>query len=370
MHVVIERKPLTTALAWHTTGPSLRLLRVTIQDENTVVFESCTDEVWRKTRVPATEVKGEPGESTIFSAARLVDQTKAIKSFKTVVISRDGSSVKTKVGRSEAFNPVVMEIPRYWSPSAPLVEVASVDLEDFRWMIKAAAAAAAKAKTKADEVSKGVLLRVDPNGSVLATATDNYRLVEARSDCMASEAKEYLVQPDDLVSALTIFQDPVNLMDNEGHLGISDGVSEMLVRGLAGKPRSTDQVIARCRAVDPGAVVATQDLIEAIASSGLGQFDQIELTFSAGVVTVANRTDTADTRGRTETEVDAAVHGDLVEETVTLRGAYLAEMAKSSGLSQIDLRWAGKPRQPLILTVPEGSENEQNFIGMIALVNR
>jgi DNA polymerase III sliding clamp (beta) subunit (PCNA family) len=363
MRATVERQDVETALKWHSAGSPLRLLHAQVEN-GLLIIESSSEIAWKRSALPARNAVD--GEAK-FSMARLTDQMKAVRSG-DLDIEVVKNNVITKVGRSKASIPTVLDIAAFWRPKGEVEEIAEADAQEFLWGLKAASYAAARASLDAAEELKAVQVVID-DAAINMYATDSYRLASIQIDCMASRSKRFLVMPAPFISSLPLMGDPVTLLHGDGHLGMRGPVHSTMTRALAGKPRDITPALRRADNYPDCATVPTKELTDAISGVSAGPHGRVEIEFNDDYVVVANGL-SGDVEGRTEVEIAAEVDPGLNGHSILAAAANLTEMLRAIRAKQVRLHTGTGPTDPLILREPDEESLDSRYLGMVALVRK
>lgn len=381
MRFCVDRPGLARELAWHGAGPEPRLLRITLSDDcETIVMTSSTDEAWRTSHLPVQNAS-EPGE-VIISPARLTQQVAAQKKSETVTVApaQSGNMLTTKVGRSEASHLLARQMMGYWEPRGDRDVIATVSRDDFRWAVNVCVAAAAAEKDKSDETTKAIHLVTD-DGHVRMVTSDGYRLADISLDAKTDDQSEgqsegddgYLFMPRDIVSTLKIMDEPLTILDAQGHIGLSDGTRTIVVRGLAERARDGSRLVAQAFKVGSGITVPMDDLMSALASVSSGPRSYVDMKFSCEdqsvTVATSDRTTGEDCEtGRTETVVTAEEFTLDTDGMVSLNTGYLTTVLGALKTDRVRLLWAGEKGKPLIIRTPSDHPHSDDYVSLIQVL--
>lgn len=370
MRAVVDRKDFESVLRWHSAGSGLRLLYAHVEDD-VLVVESCGETEWKRTRLATTE--REPGEAR-FSMGRITEQMKTNKKAATVELAVEKSNVITKVGRSKSASPIVQEISSWWSPAEEPVDVAEADLEDLRWCFKAASHAAARPSQEAAEQLKGVKVKI-ADGMITLHATDAYRLASAQAECMSSGEIEFLTYPAHFLGALGMMTNPVSIVCDRDHYGVTNGVHTSILRSVAGQMRDISGVLNKAKGYTEDAVIPVEELSSAVTGVGAGRLGQVEITFHEDYLSVTNAISMEGMAGLTEAEVEGVITSELDGCVIRVNATNLIEMLRAVRTERVSISTNDKPRSPLIIREvmddkEKGDYSGTSYLGFVALVNR
>lgn len=372
MRATVERGQIEPALKWLATKASSWLLSVSVQD-GVLTIESSSDDAWRQARLGTED--SEDGQVK-FSAVRLMDQLSAIKSKKrspdnTVKIEVDGNNVITRVGRSKAISPVMVEIPGFWGLEGEPQEVADLDSALLEWCFGTSGNIVVQGAKASSDVLRGVKVTVD-SGEITMHSTDSYRMSEIAIEAMTGEGGTWSVQPSLLVDTLKMMHGDVRLIDDEGKFGLQDENFTILVHSFAGAFRDVSSVIRKANAVTDAVTVSLSDLRESIAAVAVGIGSvAIRVESEESIIVSTNDQSDSGPQGMTEVSVPARLDGLEVDAEFAVSADNLDRLLRGIRTSQVSLATAGSTGRTLVLREFEGEEDEDaRYLGVVALAMR
>lgn len=337
MKASLDKAKALSAFTWHgKEGNSSGVVRLSADArEGTVKIESGSDNFSRSSTLRAEDV--EDGEVAL-SVLRIIEQGKTGRKTDRVVLASEGGAIHSQIGRSKANTPVVStdSMPRF-GPAADedVAAVARVDAADLKWLLKAAAAAS-------DPTSDNYRsIRLTIGGDRLAiSATNSYRMAmhHVEADVFSECSKNIIPAP--YIAALAHMGDTIEIGVSGTLLSLSDGdnvfLSTTLDKGIPDISSYAERAAAS-RGSDPLAFASKDELSSAINGAGAGAIGAVEIAFYEDYLTVSNAVSSDAIEGRTETEIEAKVHPDLVGRSVRFNNTNYQSLAQALRTEQVAL---------------------------------
>lgn len=369
MKATAEKDALFTLLGWHSkTSPAgLVQLSVAEHDAPLVIESASSDNGWQRSTLNTTA--SEPGTAA-FSALRTMAQRKLSKRAAEVTLDADDTHMVSRLGRSTATSPLVIDVPEFWRPEPtpdgrdPFTVIAEVETSELAWMLRAGDAM--RSQDPAHPTHAATL--VVEGTTVALHATDGYRMGFAQIESLIPGVSTHAyISPSALLAPVSVMgqAQTVDLIATDGHIGVRGAGTVMARATTAAGPPPMEKLQAQAAQAleqSPPVQVPVSEFADAVTGVGLGKNGSTLVEVGEDYLTVSSAASSSEMEGSTRVDVEANVPDGAQGSTFKINAANAAAALKQMRCPMVSVT---RTSRMVVLAEPEGP---RPFMSNISLV--